>query len=320
MNILVTGANGLVGHHLCQKLLANDHHLWALSRQTQPALLLRYLNHPHFHLIQGDVTDSIAIDTILNKLKIDGIIHLAVQRFYAAADQVNLPRIATTNAYQTNYLGTLNLLQAAADSGVTFWIQGSAMMVYDISVYHPQPLPETVMPAPVEPNGYSVWLAEESCRYVSRTCGLRTIILRFPGIYGRGKNNGVVAKFAKLCRDNQETTLRAANNRFADFLYVGDAVSAILLAMQQVGASTVQTAGDEIFHIGSGHAISIYQLAGAICELTGSTLHVEETTAAESRRFYFDIGKAQQVLGYQPGNLNDNLRHYLRSLQDQDSS
>ena len=59
LQILVTGANGLIGHKLCEKLLANGHEIVALSRSKHPDLLKSMLGNTNFRLVSG--TDGVRL-------------------------------------------------------------------------------------------------------------------------------------------------------------------------------------------------------------------------------------------------------------------
>ena len=313
MAVLVTGANGLVGHHLCERLLADGHEVLALTRSAAPALLAPLADRPGLHIVRADLEDAAAIDALFAGQRIEAVCHLAVSRWSAATDG-DRP-LTDSAAWRTNVTGTQHLYRAAARHGRPPVVHGSAMLVYDID--HPPSLPvaEHHPPAPAEPNGLTVLLGEVIARHADRSEGVATAILRFPGIYGRGKSGGVIATVARHCRANDTTPLRLPGNRHADFLFVGDAVDAVTATLQRL------TAGDDamrggLFHIGSGADIAVLEAARMIRELTGSTAEIERDDAAEARRFRFDIRRARERLGYRPRPIETALADYLESLTE----
>lgn len=315
-SILVTGANGLIGHRLCRLLLEKGYAVTALSRAEKPALLKPLLGHERLQLSRGDVTDREFCRELLRANRFDGVFHLAVARYFPDPAALNPPALEVTQAYRTNYHGTLNLLQAAlgSDFGLPAWIQGSAMMVYDIEHLGSVPVSETAPPAPVEPNGFSVLLAEEACRYFGRSAGLHYAILRFPGVYGTGKGSGVIAKFVQHCRSGNPAPLEAPGNRTSDFLYAEDAVEALLLSLAWLQANPGDIpAADRLFHIGSGEEVSVAETARLIRELTGATNEIVEPPAATPRRFCFDNTRAREVLGFRPRPLREGLKTYINA-------
>lgn len=317
LSILVTGANGLIGHRLCRRLLEDGHMVAALSRAEHPALLKPLREHGRLRLFRGDITDREFCRKLFRANRFDAVFHLAVARYFPDPAAQRLPALEETEAYRTNYEGTLNLFQAALGSGfgLPVWVQGSAMMVYDIEHLETMPVAETHPAAPVEPNGFSVLLAEEACRYFGRSAGLHDAILRFPGVYGTGKESGVIAKFVRHCLSGNPAPLEAPGNRTSDFLYAEDAAEALLLALSWLQANSGELpAADRLFHIGSGEEVSVAEAARLIRELTGANIDIVERPAAVSRRFCFDNTRARKVLGFRPRSLREGMSEYVNEL------
>lgn len=324
MNILVTGANGLIGYRLCGKLLDQDYTVLALSRRENPALLKPLLDHPRLTLLKGDVTDPAFTSNLLRNYQINVVFHLAVERYFPDRRKRNTPiLLQETAAYRTNFEGTLNLLQSAGNSGVSAWIQSSAMMVYDIENTTDLPVSERRPPTPVEPNGMSVFLAEQACQYFGRTTGLNYLILRYPGVFGRGKESGIITKLVRHCLGSDKTPLEVATDRTSDFLYAEDAATANLMAMKKLladASAESRSAADHsinrIFHIGSGREISVAEVARLISRLTGGRGNIIEKPSGKPRRFYFDISAARRELGFQPRPLEEGLAEYIREMKE----
>lgn len=316
LSILVTGANGLIGHRLCRRLLEDGHAVAALSRSEHPALLKPLLKHDRLRLLRGDITDREFCRELFRATHFAAVFHLAVARYFPDPATPHPPALEATDAYRTNYAGTLNLLQAArgSDFGFPAWIQGSAMMVYDIEHLEAVPVNETHPPAPVEPNGFSVLLAEEACRYFGRSAGLHYAILRFPGVYGTGKESGVIAKFVRHCLSGNPAPLQAPGNRTSDFLYAEDAADALLLAFSWLQANPGDSpAAERLFHIGSGEEVSVAATARLIRELTGANVDILDRPASTPRRFCFDNTRARRVLGFRPRSLREGLKGYINA-------
>lgn len=319
-HVLVTGANGLVGHHLCQRLLDGDCSVTALTRSAGPALLAPVKAHPNLNIIQGDITDRDFLEALFQKHSFQVVFHLAVERYFAKKDEAQSPLFfQETSAYKTNYEGTLNLLQSVTRHQSPIWIQSSAMMVYDITRPSPAPIDELQPPAPVEANGMSVHLAEQACHYIGRTTGLKFLILRYPGIYGSGKNNGAIANFARRCLQGDTAPIEVPNDRKSDFIYVEDVVNANVQAMEKMLSDDRHrqdiNLNGRTYHIGSGGAVSVAEVAHTIRQLTDSNIEIIDQPSGHPRQFSFNIEAARRDLDFQPGSLKEGLTKYLEKLK-----
>lgn len=317
MDLLVTGANGLIGHRLCSQLLAEGHRVWALSRSREPALLQPLLPHPRLRLVTGDITAPAFTEKLLRARPYQCIFNFAVARHSADPAALRPPAIRDTIAYRTNFEGTLNLLQAASRHHSGLWIQGSAMMIFDIEHIDQLPVAESHPAGPAEPNGLSVFLVEQACHYYGRVHGLRYAVMRYPGVFGPGKPGGVIAHFVRHCLSGADEALVAPANRTSDFLYADDAAGAAVLTLKWLQESTVGETGIglPVFHIGSGRETSVAEAARLIRELTGSATDITETQASRSRRFFFDNTRACRLLGFQPRSLRQGLSEYIEHMR-----
>ena len=104
--ILVTGANGFVGSHMLDYLLSKKKYkIYGLSQiNAQKRNIKHLLNKVDF--IEGDVTDRVSIDVIINKLKPDYIYHFAALSWVSPS--WNMP----SAYFNVNALGTINLLES----------------------------------------------------------------------------------------------------------------------------------------------------------------------------------------------------------------
>src|SRR6185436_10938214 len=128
MNFLVTGGAGFIGSHACERLLNSGHSVWAfddLNDFYDPEIKrhnlrdIQALARP-FQFVYGDLTNPEAIDQLLGSVRFDQIIHLAAR----AGVRPSLERPAL---YQrVNVEGTINLLEAARQSGVRKMIIASS--------------------------------------------------------------------------------------------------------------------------------------------------------------------------------------------------
>ena len=314
LQILVTGANGLIGHKLCEKLLAIGHEIVALSRSKHPDLLKSMLGNTNFRLVTGDIRDVVFTKKLFRNNRFEAVFHMAVERYFPDPETAKIPDLRSLPAYQTNFEGTVNLLQNAAESGVRAWIQSSAMMVFDIEHLSDLPVSEKHTPQPVEPNGLSVFLAEEACTYFGRSKNLNYTILRYPGIFGIGKPRGIITNLREYFSTESGQMPSVATNRTGDFLSADDVVTANIFALNRLLASAnpdPKSGWQRLFHIGSGREISPAEIARMMRKITGSEKPVIECESPNPRRFWFDISAARQLLNFEPTELETSLKLFI---------
>lgn len=183
MNILVTGATGFIGSHLCRALVEQGHHVRALHRRTSSLALLEGI---HVKLVQGDLfePDSLA----LAARDIDVIYH--------CGGQVGSWRDAKEMA-SSHVAGTQNILSAARQCGVRRFIHTSSVAALGV----PERAVESNETLPIMdeshswnyiaeewPYGYAKHRAEEEVRSTSAN-GLDAVILNPASVFGAGDIN-----------------------------------------------------------------------------------------------------------------------------------
>src|SRR6185436_6463130 len=120
MNFLVTGGAGFIGSHVCERLLAAGHAVWAfddLNNFYDPAIKQRNLRTleslgKKFSFVHGDLTNRAALDALFGGVKFDQVLHLAARAGVR-------PSLEEPALYQrVNVEGTVHLLEAARARGV----------------------------------------------------------------------------------------------------------------------------------------------------------------------------------------------------------
>ena len=197
--VLVTGANGFVGGHLCPYLVSQGNVLRAALRRHQPDWRLCE------QVAVGDVDAGTDWASALEG--VECVVHLAgrahvMQEF--ADDPLALFR-------QVNVAGSQGLARQAAEAGVKRMIFLSSIKVNgERSVG--RPLHSDDNPAPEDPYGQSKWEAEQALRRIAEETGLELVIIRPVLIYGGGVK-GNLQRLAGLVRSGVPLPLGRVNNR-----------------------------------------------------------------------------------------------------------
>jgi UDP-glucose 4-epimerase len=252
-------------------------------------------------LFVGDIRNK---ETCLNATKgIDGIIHLAAHA--GVIPSIQDPFFD----FETNVLGTLNLLHAAVNNKVDRFIFASSNA--PLGDYDP-PLNESKMAKPLSPYGASKLSCEGYCSAFHASYGLKTVVLRFSNVYGPYSlhKNSVIAKFIKDGILKGQLTVYGDGTQTRDFIHEADlcyAVGICLAALEkeQLSNQQIKNKGKiagEIFHLGTGEETAILELAELIQGLFGKkiTLSFSPERKGEIKRNYSEISKAKDALGFEP--------------------
>lgn len=176
--ILVTGANGFVGHHLCASLAAGGYRVRALVRPTADVSRLTHIPSLEINPVR-DLSDPNCCGPALRN--VDAVVHLAARVHVMqerAADP--LAEFRRVNVDSTRTLATL-----AAAAGVRRFIYVSSVKVNG-ECTGLNPFAPDDEPGFVDPYGQSKWEAEESLREIASSCAMEWSVLRPPLVYGPG--------------------------------------------------------------------------------------------------------------------------------------
>jgi len=260
MKVLVTGATGFAGRHLCRRLLALGHEVTGTTLDAADRA-----DHP---LAVCDVTDPSAVDALVRDTKPDAAVHLA-----GIASVRDAGAMAAT-AFAVNAAAAQSLIESllAHAPGATFLAVSSAEVYGDVA---PEALPiaETQPIAPPHVYGVTKAALESLCRaYADR---LRIVLARPFNHIGPGQSpNFVASSFARQVADIEagraEPVLRVGNlDARRDFSDVRDVVEAYCLALERCEPGTP-------YNICSGRAVAIHDLLDTLLSMTDVSVRVEQ--------------------------------------------
>lgn len=302
IRILVTGGAGFIGSHIIEKLLSDGHEVVCLDNfdpyydpEIKRNNIQPFLENKNFTLEVGDIRDRDILTLLLEGT--DYVFHEAAQA------GVRISVDDPVKPHEVNATGTLNLLEAARNSGVKKIINASSSSVYGKVSY--LPFDEDHPRQPVSPYGVSKLAAEEYCRIFSELYGLKAVSLRYFTVYGpRMRPDLAISIFTRKALANEPITIFGDGTKTRDFTYIEDIVRANLIAMQK---------GEGPYNIGGGHRVSIQTLAEAIIKITGSTSEIRYADAVrgDAEHTFADTKRAERDLGWRPEvSLEEGLRRY----------
>jgi len=307
MRLLVTGAAGFLGSHLCDRLLAQGHTVVGMDNLLTgaPANLAHLERHRGFQFVRHDVSTFIELPGPL-----DGILHFASPA--SPIDYLEYP-IPTL---KVGALGTHNALGLAKAKGARFFL-ASTSEVYGDPLEHPQPETYWGNVNPVGPRGVydeAKRFAEAMTMAYHRYHGLDTRIARIFNTYGprmRPNDGRVVSNFIVQALKGEPLTVYGDGSQTRSFCYVDDLIEGIVRVFERGDA--------EPTNIGNPREFTVRQLATQVLALTGSKSPVVERPLPvdDPKVRQPDITRARAVLGWEPQvPLEEGLRRTIAYFRD----
>ena len=296
MRILVTGAAGFVGSHLCERLIERGDTVVGLdnfdpfyARAIKEDNIAQLRDRTQFTLAQGDIRDAEFVTDLLSSSPVDAIVHLAARVGVR-------PSIADPLGYQdVNVNGTVVLLEAARQLGIKKFVFASSSSIYGNNKKVPFAETDNV-DYPISPYAATKKAGELMCYTYSRLYHIDMTCLRFFTVYGpRQRPDLAIYKFTELILAGQPIPVFGDGSMQRDFTYVGDIVNGVTAALDR-------PADYEIYNLGESRPIRLDELIGAIEQALGKKAVIEwlPDQPGDVQRTYADVRKAQKHLGYNP--------------------
>ena len=306
MRILVTGAAGFLGSHLCDRLLGQDHTVVGMDNLItgNPTNLAHLEHHRGFQFVRHDVSTFIDVPG-----PVAGSLHFPSPA--SPIDYLEYP-IPTL---KVGALGTHNALGLAKKKGARFLL-ASTSEVYGDPLVHPQPESYWGNVNPVGPRGVydeAKRFAEAMTMAYHRYHKLDTRIVRIFNTYGprmRPNDGRVVSNFISQALRGESITIYGDGAQTRSFCYVDDLVEGIVRMFER--------GTDQPTNLGNPREFTVRQLAERVLALTGSSSEIVERPLPvdDPRVRQPDITRARATLDWEPRvALDDGLRRTIEYLR-----
>jgi dTDP-glucose 4,6-dehydratase len=314
LNILLTGCAGFIGSRVGRMLLDHGHRIVgidilndAYDVRLKEWRLAKLQERPNFGFHRADIADPRSLQCLFEQPDVvdsqpfDAVINLAARA--GIRQSIEDPRAF----YDTNVVGTLNLLELCRMHGIQKFILASSSSVYGdpdtpvekstgTEVVSPRQLTEDLpTDRPVSPYAASKKAAEELCYSYHHLYGLDVTAFRFFTVYGpAGRPDMSIFRFIRWIAEGEPVVVYGDGNQQRDFTYVEDVARGICAGLKSVGFATI--------NLGSDRPIPILGVITLLEEILDKRAKIEHQppNPADVRATWADVSKAEELLCWKP--------------------
>jgi CDP-glucose 4,6-dehydratase len=274
MSILVTGASGFVGAHLCKKLLEKGNDVIGFEHDHKPKTTLKSIGiEDRITVIHGEITNEKLLRRIISQYNIDTVYHLAAQPIVSVALR---DPVSTFNA---NIVGTATLLNACRGmpqvkrilSTSTDKVYGEGMDRKETDILNGKGMYET---------------SKIGMDYISRSFSfvfnMPIVVSRACNIYGEYDfNYRIIPNTLKAIKAGQPPVVFKNEDSIREYIYVGDVCDAYMFLLDNIDKTK-----QDVFNIGSGSAAKQEEVVKTCIKVSGSKI---EPKIVEKDKNLFEI-------------------------------
>jgi len=313
-NVLVTGAAGFIGFHLCQQLLKVDVRVTGIDNLSpyydvglKQDRLDKILSAPNFRFVQMDMADRSAMQNLFDKNRFDVVVNLAAQ----AGVRYSLEN---PHAYvDANIVGFVNILEGCRHGGVKHLVFASSSSVYGantkmpFSIHHNVDHPVSLYAATKKAN-------ELMAHTYSHLHGICCTGLRFFTVYGPwGRPDMALFLFTKAILENEPIKVFNHGKMQRDFTYIDDIIEGVSRVMGRLPEPDPAWRGDSpgpgtsyapyrIYNIGNNSPVELLEFIEVIEEALNLTAKKEflDLQPGDVPATYADVDDLTADVGFKP--------------------
>jgi nucleoside-diphosphate-sugar epimerase len=296
--VMVTGASGFLGSHLCRRLRDGGAEIYAISRSAHEDAGNR------FRWLQVDLNNISAVHRTLLGIRPDVVFHLSGIASAVSGLELVLPTLHSL------LVSTVNLLTVAAEVGIARVVLLGSLQ---------EPIPDHADPTPSSPYAAAKWASSAYGRMFCRLYGLPVVNVRVFQTYGPGQDVRKLIPYVTLALLRQQSPELSSGIWEADWIYIDDVISGLVAATQ------VRDIPEHTIDLGSGSLISVRDIVGHLVHLTRSPV-TPVFGALPDRPLepvrVADLAEAQSALGWRPTvSMIEGLRRtvdaYRQTVEDE---
>jgi len=327
MKILVTGAAGFIGYHLCEQLLAAGHNVFGLDNLndyydvnlkmdrlkqlgihnvTENATTISTIHGEKFQFIKLNLEDRENLPELFKVQAFDSVCNLAAQ--VGVRSSIENPLVYV----DSNVVGFINLLECMRHSGIKKFVYASSSSVYGMNEKIPFATDDNV-DHPISLYAATKKSNELMAYTYSHLFGIQTIGLRFFTVYGPwGRPDMAMFLFTDAILHDKPIKVFNNGELYRDFTYVDDIVNGVISALLQ--QPNEPTALYELYNIGNNKPVKLLDFISQIEKHTGKKAikQMLPMQAGDVERTWADMELLKKRYSYNPSTaVSDGIQKFI---------
>lgn len=324
--VLVSGAAGFIGFHLCKRLLGDGHQVIGLDNlndyydvNLKRARLEQLSASPVFEFVKLDLADRAGMDALFARVKPEIVVNLAAQ----AGVRYSLKN---PHAYvESNLAGFVNVLEGCRHQSVRHLVYASSSSVYGANIRMPFSVHDHT-DHPVSLYGATKKANELMAHAYSHLYGLPATGLRFFTVYGPwGRPDMALFLFTQAILAGRPIDVFNQGNMRRDFTYIDDIVEGVVRVMAKPAAPDPNWSGERpdpatsraphrVYNIGNNRPVELGYLIEVLEKALGrkAKKNLLPMQLGDVPATYADIDDLEAAVGFRPAtSIEDGVAHFV---------